>query len=110
MGNKYYKPGIEEFVQGFNYQLRIRRKGDKIGSTVLWNVTTEPIAASAVYCKEDYWHDSEVNWKYQDDETIVQDHGEYNFISSGKSMNMWNKVSDEEIEKLLSNGDIRARK
>jgi hypothetical protein len=102
METKYYTPSINEFKQGFKFELLIRKKGDKdTGRVILGN----PDATIWYENKEDVWVEQEVWWDRPSEMRTFK----YGDITITYKENKFDLQPNYDLNKYLENGKIRVK-
>ena len=101
---KYYTPSLEEFKQGFKFEKRYEKKGDYIGSIIIWDFSNDANNEEIkIYAKKDRWVKFKVNWDRPAKMKTIK-HGECTITYLDLPEPMYN------LEKLLKDGRIRAKR
>ena len=109
MENEYYIPTIDEFIQGFKFEVLIHKKGDKLGSIFYLDEEINKELGKSFFAEEDSWSEMCVYWKrepeikttiYNGITTTCKECPEYDWAP-------W--INPGYIEELISKGKIRCR-
>lgn len=109
--NKYYTPEIEEFKQGFKFELIDYRKGTKLGRIAyLFDEKYDKIHGKDILAEEDKWNEIVVFWD-KEPGMITTDYNGMKMTYTEFPKWDWSPWIDEgHIENLIKNKDVRARK
>lgn len=108
MEDKYYTPVLDEFIQGFKFEVLILKGGDKIGNITLLNSSDKNLK-KIVFATEDVWVEAEVWWKKEPEfKSTTFDGITVNYKEYPKyDWTPW--VNPGYIEKLINEGKIRCK-
>ena len=102
MESKYYTPTIDEFKQGFKFELLVRKKGDKDFG---WTTIGNPSSTVWYKNKEDVWVEQEVWWDRPPEMRTV----EYNDITITYKECKFDLQPYYDLNIYLENGKIRVK-
>ena len=108
MENEYRIPLIEEFKQGFKFELLIVKKGQSIGGFT--TLLDEPPFRKNYYAENDIWEERVVFWD-KEPETITTIKDGVSITYTEDPLMDWHPwINKDYIINLIKNGRIRTRK